>query len=137
MSWEIKGGGNQCVFQRMFQRKNLCFEFLPENVVLVGEKFANMQDYFSDVSAKIKACLIQQTSSSFVSYEHLHSETTTDSNNVDLYCDSHDFISLTDSLTKFLTKAVTVNICELFNFFAYKSNPKSDMHAGIAQSPSE
>ena len=79
MSWEIKGGGNQCVFQRMFQRKNLCFEFLLENV-LTGVQFVNMLDYFCDISA----CFIQRTLSSFVSYEHFHSETKADSSYVNI-----------------------------------------------------
>lgn len=135
---EIKDEGNLYLFQRMFQRKNLSFQFLPENVILAGSHMANLQDLFSTISAKVKECLIQQTLGYFVSFEHTHAETIPDSSNANIFCDFHDYANLTFSLKKCLTKSVSVKICELFYCFACKADyPKSDLHACITFSPTE
>lgn len=135
---EIKDEGNLYIFQRMFQRRNLSYQFLPENVILTGSHMAKLQDLFSTISVKVKECLIQQTLAHFVSLEHIHVETEPERSNADIFCDFHDYANLTFSLKKCLTKLVSEKICELFDCFACKADyPKSNLHACITFSPTE
>ena len=130
VSRETQDEGNFYVFQKLFQRKNFSFQFLPENVILSGVHMANLQYLFSDINVKVKECLLQNTLAHFVSYEHSQRETEVDNSNSDTFCDLHNFINLTSSLTKCLTKYVSGKINEIFHCFACKEKyPMSDLHS--------
>ena len=59
VSREIKAEGeNLHAFQRIFQRRNLCFQFFPENVVLTGTQMANLQNIFFNINIKVKESLL-------------------------------------------------------------------------------
>ena len=138
VSREVKEAGHMYAFQRMFQRKNLSLQFLPESIVLTGAQMANMQDIFSDINIKVKECLLQQTLAHFVFYEHSQSDKELNDSNPDIYRDFHDFANLSHSLAKCLTKYVSKTIDEIFNCFACKENyPLSDLHACVTQSATE
>ena len=96
------------MFQRKFQRKNIIFQFFPENTVLTDAQMTNMQDiFFQHTFTKVKECLLQQMLAHFVFYDHSQNEKELNGSNRDIYHHFHDFENLLYSLAKCLTKYVT------------------------------
>ena len=138
ISREKKDGEFIYILQRMFQRKNLSFQFIPDSVILTQREMHRLRDYIPQINLKLQEHLIKDTLAHFVSHEHSQHSEVENSNDSILYCDFHDYANLIHSLSQCLCKALSLKIMDIFICFGCESGyPKPDFHDCEFQSNAE
>ena len=124
-----KDGDFIFVFQRMFQSKNMCFEFITDNVLLTQREMHQLRDYFPQINEKLKEHLIKETVAYFLSHEHCKSSNVENVRDSQVFYDFHDYTNLIHSLGKCLLRALSLKITEIFVCSGCNSGyPKPDFH---------
>ena len=112
ISKQLKDGANVYVFQRLFQRKNLSMQFIPEFVVLQGAELGKLYDSVSVITDCVKDSLVTYSLEYCIAQELKNPSLGL--NPVDK---PDPFLDLMDSLRKCLTVSLTLKIAELLKCF--------------------
>lgn len=130
VSKQMKAGFQLFVFQRLFQRKNLCMQFVPDCVVLRGPELVKLADRKNFITECVKSDLITYTLFNNITRE-------VNKSNPDLKPrdDSDGFLQLIESLGKCLCAAISLKINELVNCFGCSDHFQADfMHDCLSKS---
>lgn len=133
VSKQMKAGFQLFVFQRLFQRKNLSMQYVPEHVVLRAVELAKLDDSKNFIMECVKTELITYTLFNNITKEIHNSNLDL---KPDITCDG--FLQLIESLGKCLCVFITLKITELMNCFGCRDHYQADfMHDCISKSRTE
>lgn len=133
VSKQMEDGIELFVFQRLFQRKNLSMQFVPEHVVLRGSEMAKLVDNKNFITECVKDALITYTL--FFNITNELSKPNWDFK-PDENCDG--FLQLIESLGKCLCISITRKIVEIINCFGCRDHFQVDfMHDCMSNSRTE
>jgi hypothetical protein len=112
LSRHLEDGEPVFSLQRLFQRKDRCFEFIPKRIMLKSKHLNKLENCAEDISRTVKEQLLKYTLDSFVKKELQNSPQT---NTAEVEPEnSEGFTELLSVLVKILKKHVTAKIYELF-----------------------
>lgn len=112
------------IFQRLFQKKNLSMQFVPECVVLRGPELGKLADKKNFITECVKSNLITYTLSFNLDKEIKHSKLNLKTSDY-----SEGFLQLIESLGQCLCVFITLKITELINCFGCRENYQANfMH---------
>lgn len=124
ISKQIKDGVQVFIFQRLFQRKNMCLDFVPERVVLNNTQIEKLIQKMPIVTDGVKNGLITYTLFYCIEKELKNS-------NLQLKLDNSvdGFLQLLLSLKECLRVSISIKISELINCFGCRESHLADfMH---------